>query len=296
MARHRNGSRFPNANDESISDQEKLTPLQEALLIEAGRDITIVSNGQTQTLSMEEVLIRKLAQSAAAGGQHAMSTVIRHINKAQQIQQQKIDDDVAFGRKLKAMQEQEMRKVLQRGGDPDTVLPHPDDVVVEEGVGYHLIGPVDAEDLRRVKRDCAWRDAIILQVALEDRLGPLPTTPGQPPSKHTSGDSALLVLQFVNNDLPQRFRKSDAQVTFELMRYEGVSKRELLKRSHRAWAALGCVKPRGWRLPPLEALTGMLHRVVPAMVALLPEVKAGKLSADAIAKRFERMIGPEPFW
>ena len=73
MARNRNGSRFPNAGDTGAMDQEKLTPLQEALLIEAGREITIVSNGQTQTLSMEEVLIRKLAQSAAAGGQHPAS-------------------------------------------------------------------------------------------------------------------------------------------------------------------------------------------------------------------------------
>ncbi|WJH39049.1 DUF5681 domain-containing protein [Aliirhizobium terrae] len=81
------------------------------------------------------------------------------------------------------------------------------------------------------------------------------------------------------------------QITIELMRYRGITKRELLKLAHKRWAALGQSKPRGWRLPPIEAVRSTLDRVLPAMAALYPDVKNGKLSVEAIATKLERMIG-----
>ncbi|MDO9415540.1 hypothetical protein [Pararhizobium sp.] len=279
-----------------IDGRERLTPLEEAFLKEAGRKVDIVLNGRSESVRMDELVTRKMMQMAVNGGQHSISNAVHQINMAQQLHQQKIDERVAFGHKFKTLQQDLLRDALKRGLDVDSVLPHPDDIAVEEGVGYQITGPIDQAELRAVKRDCAKRDAAILQAALEERIGALPCVPGKPPSKHPASASALLVMHILNNALPKRFQKTDMQIVMELMQYRGVSKRELLKRTHRAWASLGSPKPRGWRLPPVESVVSTLDRVVPAMVTLYPDVKRDNLSVETIAIRLQRMIGPVPIW
>jgi len=294
MAIKRNKSRQRGSRHDGADDWDKLTPLQEALLKEAAREITIASNGRTDTVRMDEVVTRKMMQMAANGGQHSISNAIYQINMAQRLRQKKADEEVAFGHQFKTHQRHLLDGARKRGQDFDTVLPHPDDIVVEEGVGYALIGPIDETELRRVKRDCHKRDAAILQAALEERLGPLSPEAGKEPSNHPANASALLVVQVLNDALPKRFRKTDLQIAMDLMRYEGVTKRELLKRSHQQWAALGKPKPRGWRFPPVETVISTLQRVLPAMITLYPEVKSGKLSVEAIAIKLQRMIASAP--
>jgi hypothetical protein len=274
--------------DGGIGDWGKLTPLQQALLKEAAREISIVSNGSAQTVRMDEVVTRKLMQMAANGGQHAISNAIYQINMAQRLNQQKIDEDVALGHNIRARQQHLLNEALKHGRDPDSVLPHPDDVHVEEGVGYALNGPIDEAELWKVRRDCEKRDAAILQAALEDRLGPLPLAPGKAPFKQPADASALLMVHLLNDALPKRFQKSDLKMTMELMRYRGLTKRELLKLAHKRWAALGQPKPRGWRLPPPETVLSTLDRVVPAIIALYPDVRSGKLSVEAAAAKLEQ--------
>lgn len=175
--RGRNGSGGRDGTGTRNIDWDKLTPLQEALLKEAAREISIVSNGHTQTARMDEIVTRKMMQMAANGGQHSISNAIYQINMAQRLNQQKIDEKVAFGHRYKSHQQHLLDEARKHGRDLDTVLPHPDDIVVEEGVGYELIGPIDETELRAVKRDCDMRDAAILQAALEERLGALPLRP-----------------------------------------------------------------------------------------------------------------------
>lgn len=291
MTTKRNDSRRGGGRRDGTDDWNKLTPLQEALLKEASREITIAVNGRPDKVRMDEVVTRKMLQLAANGGQHAISNAIYQINMAQRLKQKKADEEVAFGYKFQAHQQHLLDEAIKRGHDIEAVLPHPDDIVVEEGVGYAFIGPVDEADLRVVKRDCAMRDAAILQAALEARLGPKPPEAGKEPSNHPADASALLVVQVFNDALPMRFRKTDLQIAMDLMRYEGVTKRELLKRTHQQWAALGRSKPRGWRFPPVEIMISILQRFLPAMITLQPEVKTGKLSVEAIAIKLQRMIG-----
>jgi hypothetical protein len=76
--------------------------------------------------------------------------------------------------------------------------------------------------------------------------------------KYPEDASALLMVHLLNSALPKRFQKSDLQSALDLMRYRGVTKQELLKRTHKKWAALGRSIPRGWRLPPLETTLSTL--------------------------------------
>ncbi len=288
----KSGGRY--GGDGGSGDWDKLTPVQEALLREAGREVSIVSNGRSETTQMYEVLMRKLLQMAVNGGQHATSNAVYQIINAQRLEQQGIEKRVELGRRIKEHQQHLLNAARKRGDDLNTVLPHPDDIVIEEGVGYDIIGPFDEMELYRVKKNCDWRDTVIMQVALEERLGPLPPSPGRELQKDSADTTAMVVMHIVNDALPQRFRKSSLQIAMELMRYEGVTKRELLKRTHRKWASLGRPKPRGWRMPPIEKLQSAFDRIFPVLLALYREVKAGKLSEDAIASRLMLMIGPAP--
>jgi hypothetical protein len=71
-----------------------LTPLQKILLDEAGRKVTITSEGRQQEVSIEQVVTRKLLQVAASGSVHALSNAVNEIILAQRIMQQEIEADV----------------------------------------------------------------------------------------------------------------------------------------------------------------------------------------------------------
>lgn len=293
MSIRRKGLRRRGGGEGSRDGVDQLTSLQEILLKEAARPVNIVADGRSQTISMEEVLMRKLLQVAANGGQHAISNAIYQINNAQRLRQQQIAEDVEFGLTFKARQQQRLAEVMARRGDPNTVLPHPDDIVVEVGVGYKIIGPFDDGELKRVLRDCEWRDAVILQAALEERLGPASADEPADVSSHPADATSLFMMQLLNQALPKRFQKTDGQIVWELSRYQGTSKRELLKLAHRKWRSLGRPKPRGWRTPRFERLLWLLENVLPAIKAIYPEVRDGKLvDVEAIAIRLQRLIGP----
>lgn len=294
MAPKRGKGRGRGTSDGGNDGREKLTPLQEVLLKEAAREVTIVSDGLSQKVRMDEVVTRKLMQMAAKGGQHSISNAVYQINVAQRLNQQNIDDKVAFGHKYKAYQRHLLETALKHGADIDSALPHPDDIVVEEGIGYKVIGPIDDIELQAVRKDCDTRDAAILQAALEERLGPAGDGDQEGSPEESWNASPLLMVSIFNDNLPMRFQKSDIQIAMELMRYHAVSKRELLKRAHRKWTSLGRPKPRGWRMPPIQTVVAALERMMPVMMTVYPEVESGRLtSVPAIAARLQTVLNQQ---
>lgn len=175
MAVRRNKARMPSGN----KDRTKLTTLQESLLQEAAREVAVAIDGRSQTINLSQVLSRKLLQMAANGSVHAMSNAINELNIAQPLHQRKVEEDVDLGRRLKEHQHDLLATARATGADLDTVLPHPDDIIIEEGVGFEIVGPFDASELEAVKKNCGRRDAAILQAALEQV--------SDPPTKRSTG-------------------------------------------------------------------------------------------------------------
>jgi hypothetical protein len=268
--------------------------MQRALLEEASRKVTIVADGEQTEVSIEQVVARKLLQVAAGGSPHALSNVINEMVLAQHLKQTEIDADVSFGYRFKALQQEKFNQALEAGLDPDTVLPHPDDILVVEGEGYRLTGPHDEFSLNLIKANCARRDLFILQHVLEDRLRPAQYTgsraEGEGGADGRADSSALLLVYFMNHGLPERFRMSDADILLAIMRHRCKTKRELLKEAHRAWAATGRPKPRGWTLPPFPVMRAMLEQTIPAFLDLYKQVASGKVVGEyAIAGRIQEI-------
>lgn len=271
-------------------DYRKMTSLQEMILKEAARTVTIHQDGRSETISMEEVVTRKLFQTAAKGGQHAISNTVHLVIEAQRLTRERIERDVAFGLRLKASLQAQHDQVRARGGDLDTILPHPDDIIIDYGAGYRIVGPCDADELKAVRKDCAWRDVVLLQAALEERLGPVACDDGGRPSEHPADTTALFLVHLFNRCLPQRFQKSGLELTMDLMRHGRLTRRELLKTVHRSWARLGKPKPRGWRLPPFEWILRLQEQVIPALMAVHAEIRSGRLTSDHVIEEKPQRI------
>lgn len=183
------------------------------------------------------------------------------------------------GNWIKAQQQAKLDEAAEAGIDPDTVLPHPDDIHVIEGEGYRITGPADETELDLIKARCARRDLFILQHVLEDRL-----------RSAQGANSALLLVQFMNHGLSELFRLSDTRLLLAIMRHERKTKRELLKEAHSAWRAIGRPKPRGWTLPAFPEMRARLEHTLPALLALYEEVATGKVVEQyAIAERIKEI-------
>jgi hypothetical protein len=268
-----------------------LTPLQKILLDEAGRKVTITSEGRQQEVSIEQVVTRKLLQVAASGSVHALSNAVNEIILAQRIMQQEIEKDIEFARRVKAHQKVLLDKARKEGLDLNTVLPHPDDIEIIPGVGYKVHGPWDEAELKIVLGNCARRDLYILQAALEERLlGPEVDLETHKDGSTDEG-SALLLAQFLNQGLPERFAKSNLQITLDMFKLKRLTKRELLKSARAAWASFGHPKPRGWVTPSFNQTRAMLEVVTSGCAELLQDAYEGTVRTDRdIADRLQVLL------
>ncbi|GAB1581067.1 hypothetical protein [Phyllobacterium phragmitis] len=264
-----------------------LVPLQRVLLDEADRPIAILSEGKEQQTTVGKVVVRKLMQTAASGSPHALGHAMKAIVAAQQLKQQEIDSDVEFARRYRKHQQDQLKEAVKAGRDPETILPHPDDIEVIEGQGYRIVGPSDADELRTVKSNRAYRDVLLLQVVLEERLA---GTSENSSAERLPSTTPLVLAQVLNTMLPVRYRLSDFKILLVLDRHGRMSKRELLKETRQAWQRIRVSPPRGWMMPPWSKIQAKLDVLLPACVNVYAQVKAGKLTSEhQIAARLSRL-------
>ncbi|MBS8262761.1 hypothetical protein DYI23_21220 [Roseibium polysiphoniae] len=277
MAVKRNKSRRTAAN----SERPALTPLQKVLLDEADRKVSIVSDGAQQDVSIHQLVSRKLLQMAANGSVHALSNAINEINTAQSLKQQQINDDVEFGKKYKDHQQRRLDQAIANGEDPERVLPHPDDVQVVLNKGYRIAGPADENELKIIRTNCAFRDVLNLQAVLEERIGGDSTDPeGEATEEPFAGATAMMLAHVMNMGLPERFTKSDADLARDLMRHGRMTKRELLKKTHRAWASIQKPKPRGWTLLPYQQTLTRFEQCASLCLGIADQTQDGKRTSE----------------
>ena len=128
---------------------------------------------------------------------------------------------------------------------PPALLPHPDDVVIDDETGVRFIGPVDEAQAAKLDETIKVRDILIMQDALDRCLAEDPDGDDQP-------GSALLLAMILDKSVPARFRLAKAEWSERMIRYNRMPTRALLKTVYGAWKALGRRVPRGRTLPPLR--------------------------------------------
>ncbi|WP_339764466.1 hypothetical protein [uncultured Hoeflea sp.] len=273
-------------------ENRELTRFQKSLLKEANRTITLRSGGHAQEATLEEAVIRRLFQVATNGSPHALGHVLRNINDAQSLSQALIREEVAKGKRIKQRLQQGLDRSVHKGADPVWAVPHPDDIVIDEEEGWSLKGPVDVDELKAIRRRVTMRDVLLLQSVLDERLSDAPRLEeSDGPAVETAGSTSHIFANLLNNNLPERFQLSATGMVLEIMRYQRLTKRELLKTTRRAWAAIGQPKPRGATLPPWSEAGQLVERTMRVINDVLGQMRAGTLTSERdIVERLSEML------
>lgn len=215
-------------------------------LRESDRQISVREGGEVRTMTTIEAIFRALSASALKGNAHAQWRAIDRYDQAQRERQQMIAREVEVWQYYVEQKRKEMAEAAAQGNQIPAPLPHPDDVVIDHETGVRFIGPICKKDLERMNENLAFRDALLLQDALDNRLFECVDDRLDGPG------TAYLFAYFLNLAVPKRFRLSDGETANRIISYGCLPKRELLKRTYQAWRALGKDVRRGRTSPPLR--------------------------------------------
>lgn len=90
----------------------------------------------------------------------------------------------------------------------------------------------------------------------------------------------------LNDNVPERYRITSLEVACVIDRHDRLSKRELLKVSYRAWAAIGQPKLRGTTLPPWCGVELKMELLMRVIRHALIDIREGSLITEhQIARR-----------
>ena len=288
MARNsRNRPAGPNKDD-----NRELTRFQKSMLKEANRKITLRSDGHAEEATLSEAVIRRLFQVATNGSPHALGHVLRNLNDAQALKQALIREKMAEGERIKQRMQQRLDQAVLEGADPVWVVPHPDDILINEEEGWTMTGPVDVDELKPIRRRVTMRDVFLLQSVLDERLSDAPQLgESDVPVEETAGSTSQVLASLLNDNLPQRFKLTVTGFLFETMRYQRLTKRQLLKTTRLAWAAIGQPLPRGATLPPWCEAGPRMECLMRVINDVLGQMRAGTLTSERdIAERLSEML------
>jgi hypothetical protein len=242
----------PRTRTPSVDDSRSIDSL---FLSQAERLVTIREGDSVQQIPTPEAVLRTLAATALRGNPIAQREYLRYYGRAEENKRIDREESNAFWQHQVDKMRTAIAKAKEKKAPQPDFLPHPDDIVIDPVTGVRFIGPIDEADLAKVHEKCRFRDQLLLQNALDDRLSTVPENADLLDKPGT----ALLLAFATNNAVPARFRLNDNQLLFTLMKHDRLSKRELLKEVHRGWRALGKSFPRGKVFPPRRQGKRMLE-------------------------------------
>lgn len=275
---------------QETSDQARLrdlTDFERGLLKETGRKVTVRFDGEMKETDLAQVVISKHVQVAVGGSPHALGQVSRSIIEAQILNQAHVREDVEKGRNIKKALEKRLERVVGDGADPKWVIPHPDDILIIEGKGWSIKGPVDEDDLKPIRELVEMRNTLLLQSVLDERSA---SRTGESvddiPAVEQPGSASTVFAHMLNDSLPERFRISDVEMVMATDRFHRLNKRELLKAAYRAWARIGRPKPRGKTFPTWDEVEPRMRRLAAVSQLVLEDISTGELVGERqIAER-----------
>ncbi len=242
-------------------------------------------DGSTTEMPINEIIARKIAETAAKGSPHAQRLWTETHGAAERQRRARIDDEIASWRTYQYQAWWQIETARQAGTSIPEPLPHPDDLEFDDRIGVCFTGPLNAEEARITGETIRRRDLLLLQDALDARK--LEEDQGR--GAEAAPTSAHLLAVLANRSLPKRLQLSDSEMVSRLMAARRMSKRDLLKMLHQGWKQEGAEMPRGTALPPVEDTKAGLD----LLGAILGELRARPISreSDCIAAARDLLTG-----
>ncbi len=257
----------------SLSLQDNTVHL--ATLRESRRLVTVKLNGTSTEVSMLDAVVQSQITNAVKGNPLAQRDALLRIERAYQQEAREIAASHEFWSRYRDQQWAEIERAKRNGTALPNPLPHPDDIVIEPGRPVHVDGPIDEADMALCTQSCLYRDTLLLQDALDERLAS-----AHPGDGYRFGGSLIWAVAF-NNLIYKRFQLDENQLIWQSLRNASIPKRELLKKLHRAWQTLGVTAPRGTRF----ASFGIVEAIFRFGAEITAAILVGDIDRDEFLRR-----------
>ncbi|WP_292530170.1 DUF5681 domain-containing protein [Methylocystis sp.] len=223
-------------------------PIQELILEEAERGVTIREGDSVSVIPAKQALIRALQNAALKGNPHALRTSTLLHERIEREKAIEIKAENEFWEAYQQKCREEIKEAESKGAAPPMHLPHPDDIVIRYGKPPLFKGPTTEAELKDLEERIKIMQAFIMQTAINERCAP----PEEAEKGRQCAEAATIFVALLNLTLPKRLQLSDTHITMKLMYFQNISKRTLLKSTRAAWIAAGLRVPRGKIFPKLE--------------------------------------------
>lgn len=264
--RHRGGRQVgvKGAGNTDVEQLRDLVPSELSLLDLMSRTQKVRGEGgREEEITFAEAVQRKTLQSAMGGSVFAQRTLLDRHAQAEALEQALRSHRAGFWRSYKERQRSRLDQWLREGRQEIDFFPHPDDIVIGHDNTVRFLGPVDHDEMVKVRQTMAMREAFLLQAKYEDRPGVLSDQAWE-----EGGSSALLLAWFMNRSLPPRLRWDDETFTLRyLILREWRTRREAEAAVQAQWRSAGVNRRRGFTLPSqdrmatfMKALANLIRR------------------------------------
>ncbi|MCA0271758.1 MAG: DUF5681 domain-containing protein [Proteobacteria bacterium] len=233
---------------------DPLTDLERALLAEGRRLVTVRDGGEPVEISVNEIIARKTAETAAKGSPHAQRTWLNATAEAVARENSIKDENAAFWRLYQRSYRSEIALARKRGEPLPEPVPHPDDIVIDDRNNISVDGPVTELEAQVYAYIVNQREAFMRQHVLDKKRGNLK---GDMECAEGFG-SAMMMVSLTNMVLPPRLRLDETAMWRLYCGFRSQTIRQLLKDDHRAWKRLHLPSRRGSASPDLGAFIRLL--------------------------------------
>ncbi|MFD2053580.1 DUF5681 domain-containing protein [Mesorhizobium calcicola] len=259
------------APDLSMAEQ----PMLGAVLKAANKKIQMIEGGKPIELSARDAVAQKIFVDAIKGNARSQGLVSDLITRADEAHAREMRQRNELWEWYKAAKTAQLEDAKRRGEPAPSFLPHPDDIVTDPHTGPRFVGPVDEDEQRELERALQLRETLIMQDALDHK------STHRPDGRQFNDPGAAMVMaMLLEKAIPPRLRLSDIEWIHRQFKYEGISKRTLLKLLFTAWRKIGRPRQRGYLSLDLRVVKKWFED----FGAMYQEVQAGNLDVDAMAR------------
>lgn len=149
-----------------------LLEIEEAFLSELARTITVHEGGKPTELTTEVGLIRAGNVSALKGNAQSQKTMLGHALQLGARKAESLEDRIKAWRESKARSYETLARIEAGDTQLAAPLPHPDDIVLEDGLEPHFVGLIVPEVQAIVDMLLVRRDHLLLEHIYLERYAP----------------------------------------------------------------------------------------------------------------------------
>lgn len=191
---------------------------------EAFRLVQLNENGRPTEMTAAQAVFRSVLVEGIKGNRLAKKYVFEKLRQEEQDALKRSLEQYKHFKRKKKEGEAKIARCEKQGIRPPRLLPHPDDILLDEAkLEVHVLGPLTEDQAIPFERGALARDCFYVCSVLEEKRGKV--TPIEHEGKSASACEVFAAL--INKGLPPSFQRSDASAAAFLVALGWLTERQL---------------------------------------------------------------------